>query len=301
MAITHDIAARLVQTLLSSRMVKVSDELRFAGQDLPAPVTIQIPTSVGPMRCDVYRPDPALAGEAPPVFVNFHGSGYVVRHPEQDDHICRHLAAEAGCVVLNIDYWTAPQHRFPTAPVQAYEACEWAVKHGAEHGWDGGRLAVGGHSAGGALATGVCRTAREHGVFAPLLQIIDYAPLDLAADPATKHARTRRPLISPRLSRVFTGTYLPDESRRRDPLASPGLATDLAGLPPALVITAEYDLLRDEGDAYAEALAAAGVPVVHRMVEGVDHFFTHNGPPETVRPVLDLMAEQLRAAFAAPA
>ncbi|MGW1024245.1 alpha/beta hydrolase [Streptomyces sp. NPDC002577] len=299
MAIRYDIAARLVQTL-SSRMVSVPDELRFAGQDLPSPVTVQIPTSAGSMRCDVYRPAPALAGEALPVFVNFHGSGYVIRHPEQDDHICRHLAAEAGCVVLNIDYWTAPQHRFPTAPVQAYEACEWAVKHGAEHGWDGGRLAVGGHSAGGALATGVCRTARERGTFTPLLQIIDYAPLDLAADPATKRARTRRPMISPLLSRIFTGTYVPDQSRRRDPLASPGLATDLAGLPPALVITAEYDSLRDEGDAYAEALAAAGVPVVHRMVEGVDHFFTHNGPPETVRATLDLMAEQLRAAFSAP-
>ncbi|MFE7300649.1 alpha/beta hydrolase [Streptomyces sp. NPDC057579] len=294
MAMRHDIAARLIQ--MSGRfLLNVPDELRFAGQDLPAPVTVQIPTSAGSVQCAIYRP--AATGETPPVFVNLHGGGYVWRRPEQDDHICRHLASEAGCVVLNIDYWTAPQHRFPTAPVQAYEVCEWAAKHGAEHGWDGERLAVGGHSAGGGLTAGVCRTARDRRTFTPLLQILDYPVLDQVSDPATKRARTRRPMISPPLSRIFTGAYVPDLARRRDPLASPGLATDLAGLPPALVITAEYDSLRDEGDAYAKALASAGVPVVHRMVKGVDHAFTHKGPTETVRTILDLMAEQLRAAF----
>jgi acetyl esterase len=298
MTLKNDIPARFIQ-LISGYLVKVPDELRFAGQDLPAPQPVQIPTSAGTIRCDIYRPAPT--GTTPPVFVNLHGSGYVMRHPEQDDHICRHLAAEAGCVVLNIDYWTAPQHRFPTAPTQAYEACEWAVKHGAEHGWDGTRLAVGGHSAGGALATGVCRTARDHGTFTPLLQIIDYAPLDIVTDPGTKHARTEHPVITPRTSRIFNAAYVPDQARRSDPLASPGRATDLAGLPPALVITAEYDLLRDEGDVYAAALAAAGVPVVHRVIEGADHFFTHKGPAPAARAALDLMAEQLRAAFSTKA
>ena len=108
-------------------MLKVRDELRFAGQDLPAPTSVQIPTSAGSIACAVYRP--VSTGSTPPVFVNIHGGGYVWRHPEQDDHICRYLAAMAGCVVLNIDYWTAPQHRFPIATVQAYEACEWAVEH----------------------------------------------------------------------------------------------------------------------------------------------------------------------------
>lgn len=144
----------------------------------------------------------------------------------------------------------------------------------------------------------MCRTARDRGTFTPLLQIIDYAPLDLVTDPVAKNIRTRRPVIPPRLARVFNAAYVPDPARRGEPLASPGLATVLAGLPPALVITAEYDFLRDEGDAYAAALAAAGVPVVHRMVEGVDHFFTHKGPRETVHSILDLMAEQLRRAFA---
>src|SRR5262245_18333545 len=129
--------------MISGNLVKVPDELRFEGQELPAPESVQIPTSAGAIRCDIYRP--ASADTAPPVFVNFHGGGYVMRLPEHDDHICRHLSATAGCVLLNVDYWTAPHHRFPTAPTQAYEACEWAVKHGAGHRWDGTRLAVGGH------------------------------------------------------------------------------------------------------------------------------------------------------------
>jgi acetyl esterase len=294
MAIQHDLAALLIQKV-GGRGLRVPDRLRFAGQELPPPKTLSVPTSEGPVRCTIYRP--VTADPAPPILVNFHGGGYVLRHHEQDDHICRHLAATAACVVLNVDYYTAPRHRFPVPAVQAYDVCEWAASEGAEHGWDGRRLAVGGHSAGGALAAGVCLTARDRGVFAPLLQIIDYAPLDLAKDPATKRARTSRPLISPPLARIFNGAYTPDPASRSDPLASPGLATDLKGLAPALVITAEYDRLRDEGDAYAEALAAAGVPVTHRMVEGVDHLFTHKGPVETVRATLDLMADELIKAF----
>lgn len=294
MALRHDLAALLFQAT-GHWALRVPGELRFAGQDLPAPGTLSVPTAAGPVRCAVYRP--TAGGRTPPIFINMHGGGYVWRRPEQDDHICRHLAATAACVVLNIDYDTAPRHRFPVPAVQAYDVCEWAARNGAEHGWDGLRLAVGGHSAGGALAAGVCRTARDRGVFAPLLQIIDYAPLNLAKDPAAKRARTSRPLISPPLARIFNEAYTPDPASRSDPLASPGLAADLEGLAPALVITAEYDRLRDEGDAYARALAAAGVPVTHRVVEGVDHLFTHKGPAETVRATLDLMAAQLRTAF----
>jgi acetyl esterase/lipase len=294
MARRHDLAALIIQTL-GTRMLRVPDRLRFSGQDLPTPAEIQIPTSAGGVPAWVYRP--GTSDPLPPVFVNFHGGGYVWRHPEQDDHICRHLAAEAECVVVNVDYATAPQHRYPTAPHQAYDACAWIAKEGRARGWDGSRLAVGGHSAGGGLAAGVCLTARDRSDFTPLLQIIDYAVLDQVADPATKVARTPRPLISPFLSRVFTGAYVPDAPRRREPLASPAYAGDLSGLAPTLLITAEFDTLRDEGDAYAAALAAAGVPVTHRVAEGVDHFYTHHGPTDVARAMLDLMAGQLRLAF----
>ena len=125
-----------------------------------------------------------------------------------------------------------------------------------------------------------------------------YPPLDLAQDPGEKHARTARPLITPWLARVFNFSYVPDPARRTDPLVSPLHATDLSGLPPALVVTTEYDLLRDEGDLYAARLAAAGVPVRHHVAPGVDHAFTHVAPVGPTREFLDLLVEEVTAAWA---
>jgi acetyl esterase len=200
-------------------------------------------------------------------------------------------------VVVNVDYAVAPRRTFPTAVTQAYDVTEWVAENGPAHGWDGSRLAVGGHSAGANLTAGVCRTARDRGTFTPRLQIIDSAPLDQLADPATKRSRIAKPLLSPQLMRIFTAAYAPDPADRADPLVSPGLADDLAGLPPALVITAENDRLRDEGDAYAKALADAGVPVTHRLFEGVDHYFTHTGPVPAGKEAIALMADALRSAL----
>ncbi|MGW0579494.1 alpha/beta hydrolase fold domain-containing protein, partial [Streptomyces sp. NPDC002920] len=122
---------------------------------------------------------------------------------------------------------------------------------------------------------------------------------DQVADPAAKQSPIAKPLLSPHLMRVFTAAYVPDPADRADPLASPGLVDDLAGLPPALVITAEHDRLRDEGDAYAKALDAAGVPVTHRVFEGVDHYFTHTGPVPSGKEAIELMASTLRTALGA--
>ena len=248
------------------------------------------------MTCTVYRP-PATTGALAPVYVNFHGGGFVVGRPQQDDHICRYIAATAGCVVINVDYAVAPQRQFPVPVTQAYDVTAWAAENGPAGGWDGSRLAVGGHSAGANLTAVVCRLARDRGTFAPRLQIIDSAPLDQLADPATKQSLIAKPLLTPQLMRIFTAAYVPDPADRADPLVSPGLADDLAGLPPALVITAENDRLRDEGDAYAKALDAAGVPVTHRVFEGVDHYFTHTGPVPAAKEAIDLMATTLRTAL----
>ncbi|SES43762.1 acetyl esterase [Streptomyces sp. yr375] len=218
------------------------------------------------------------------------------RH-EQDDHLCRYIAATAGCVVVNVDYAIAPQRPFPAALTQAYVVTAWVAENGPAHDWDGARLAVGGHSAGANLTATVCRTARDRGTFAPRLQIIDSAPLDMVSDPATKSSPIAKPLLTPHFIRVFTAAYVADPARRGDPLVSPGLADDLAGLPPALVITAENDRLRDEGDAYAKALAAAGVPVTHRVFAGADHYFTHTGPVPAGKEAIELMATTLRTAL----
>ncbi|MDH6520563.1 acetyl esterase [Streptomyces sp. SAI-135] len=287
--------ARGVQLLLGRVMSRVHKDLRFT--DIPAHTeTLRVETGAGTVTCTVYRP-PATADGPPPVYVNFHGGGFVVARAVQDDHICRRIAATAGCVVVNVDYAVAPQRPYPAPVTQAYDVTAWVAGNGAVGGWDGSRLAVGGHSAGANLAAAVCRLATERGAFSPRLQILDSAPLDQLADPASKRSLVAKPLLTPQLMRIFTAAYVPDPADRGHPLVSPALADDLAGLPPALVITAENDRLRDEGDGYAKALEAAGVPVTHRVFEGVDHYFTHTGPVAAGKEAIHLMATSLRNAL----
>ncbi|MCX4861980.1 alpha/beta hydrolase [Streptomyces canus] len=295
MSFSPRIQARGIQLLLGRVMSRVHKDLRFT--DVPARTeSLRVETGAGPVTCTVYRP-PATTDTPAPVYVNFHGGGFVVARPEQDDHICRYIAATAGCVVINVDYAVAPQRPFPTPVTQAYDVTAWVAENGAAGGWDGSRLAVGGHSAGANLTAAVCRLARERGTFTPRLQILDSAPLDQVADPATKRSLIAKPLLTPQLMRTFNAAYVPDPADRAKPLVSPALADDLAGLPPALVITAENDRLRDEGDAYAKALEAAGVPVTHRVFEGVDHYFTHTGPVPSGKEAIALMATALRDAL----
>lgn len=295
MPFSSRIQARGIQLLLGRVMARVHKELRFA--DVPKRTeALRVETGAGPVTCTVYRP-PATTAALAPVYVNFHGGGFVVGRPEQDDHICRYIAATAGCVVINVDYAVAPQRPYPVPVTQAYDVTAWIADNGPANDWDGSRLAVGGHSAGANLTAAVCRLARDRGTFTPRLQIIDSAPLDQLADPATKQSLIAKPLLSPQLMRVFTDAYVPDPVDRAHPLVSPGLADDLAGLPPALVITAENDRLRDEGDAYAKALEAAGVPVTHRVFEGVDHYFTHTGPVPAAKEAIELMVTTLRTAL----
>ncbi|MFG2962225.1 alpha/beta hydrolase [Streptomyces sp. NPDC048288] len=289
------IQARGIQLLLGRVMSRVHKDLRF-GEIPKRTEVLRVETGAGPVACTVYRP-PATAEAPAPVYVNFHGGGFVVARPEQDDHICRYIAAKAGCVVVNVDYAVAPQQPYPTAVTQAYDVTAWIVENGAAHDWDGSRLAVGGHSAGANLAAAVCRTARDRGGFTPLLQILDSAPLDQVADPATKRSPIAKPLLTPQLMRIFTAAYVPDPADRAHPLVSPGLADDLAALPPALVVAGEHDRLRDEGEAYAKALEAAGVPVTLRVFPGVDHYFTHTGPVPAGKEAVELMAASLRTAL----
>jgi acetyl esterase len=272
----------------------------FAAHVAP-PAAVVVPTDAGPVTVHVYRPpaDAPRAGSTPPVYVNLHGGGFVVRYPEFDAHLCRVIAAETGCVVVNVDYDVAPKRPYPVATRQAYAVACWAATTGArEHGWDGARLAIGGQSAGGNLAAAACLRARDEGGFDAALQVLVYPPLDIAQDPGAKRARTAKPLISPGLARAFNVTYVADPARRTDPLVSPVHATDLAGLPPALVVTADHDLLRDEGDLYAERLATAGVPVRHYVAPGVDHAFTHVEPTGPTRDFLDVVVAEVGAAWA---
>jgi acetyl esterase len=292
---TH-LRAHAIQRLAGHLMTRAIPALRL--HDVPRRThTLHVQTRRGTVRCTVYSPPDGVAGP-PPIYVNLHGGGFIIRRPEADDHICRYLAATVGCVVVNVDYDVAPQRPFPVAATQAYDVVQWLADHGAEQGWDGTRLAVGGQSAGGNLAAGVAIAARDCGTPALALQVLLYPPLDLTVDPGQKHARTDKPLLTPGLGRIFDAAYVPDRGKRADPLVSPLRVGDLAGVARALVVTAELDLLRDEADAYAAALADAGVPVSHHVVEGADHAFTHRGPAEAAMDAFAVVSDALRAAFA---
>ncbi|MPY61177.1 alpha/beta hydrolase fold domain-containing protein [Streptomyces spongiae] len=258
---------------------------------------LTIPTSVAPAPAVAHLPD-SPKGVLPPVHVNFHGGGYVMPGAEMDDALCRCLAAEAGVVVINVDYVVAPQHPFPAPTRQAYEVVRWVAEHGAEHGWDGDRLTVGGQSAGGGLAAAVARQALEEGGPSIALQVLHYPPLDLATNARDKRAAIARPMLRPWMADVFDSAYVPDPRRRSDRLVSPANTadtTDLTGIAPALVITAEYDLLRAEGRRYAERLAKAGALAEHHDVPKVDHGYDLQDA-EAARPVYALIADHVRRA-----
>jgi len=262
---------------------------------------IPLPAHAPVSELMLYRPSGGVG--VPGVFVNLHGGGFVIGDWESDDPFCRLLADSAGCAVVNLDYVLAPEHKFPAAVEQTYALLVWLAEHGSAVGVDGSRLAVGGHSAGGNLSAAACLLAKERGGPALRGQIIDYAPLDLATRPSEKDTGVVE--LPPEIADVDTETgarfnawYLAAPEDAASPLASPALAEDLAGLPPALVITAEKDLLRGEGDRYAERLAAAGVETEHVVFEGCFHAFTHFGPEDPAAAAWHRMAAFLARVLA---
>lgn len=282
--------ARLIQL---GRGPKVPDAVSFP--QIPGRTkTLTIPTGQGDAPCTVYYP-PQELDFTPPVYVNFHGGGFVLGHPEMDDALCRYLAANAPAVVVNVDYLLAPQHPWPAPPKQAYDVVRWVAEHGAEHGWDGARLGVGGQSAGGAHAAAVARQAWEAGAPRIGLQVLTYAPFDL--ETRDKRALAARSVVPPRFVPILQGAYLPNAADRTHPLASPlhgSNSDDLRGIAPALVITCELDLLRDEGVRYASKLRNSGALLEHREYDGVDHAFNIlTDDTELTRDLYDLIAHHV--------
>jgi acetyl esterase len=207
------------------------------------------------LRVRVYVPD----GEPPfPVVVYFHGGGWVTGDLEMHDATCRRLAHRAQCAVVNVDYRLAPEHQFPAAFEDAYRATVWARVHASEFSADGNRLAVAGSSAGGNLAAAVALRARDEGGPPIALQALIYPVTDASMDSDSMRDLGVGYLLERRLMQWYWSQYLQDEAQRRNPWASPMAADSLAGLPPALVITAELDPLRDEGEAFAQRLEDDG-------------------------------------------
>ena len=232
------------------------------------------PGPAGPIPVRHYRP---TADDAP-LLVYYHGGGWVIGDLDSHDGVCRRICADVGVHVVSVDYRLAPEHPAPAAVDDAYAAFRWALDHGAELGARPGVVAVGGDSAGGNLAAVVSRLGRDDGV-PPVLQLLLYPVTDLRGGTASRKLFADGFFLSAADMEAFERHYLSKSALDlTDPLVSPALAADLSGLPTALVVTAGFDVLRDEGDAYAAAMADAGVVVDLRRMNSLIHGFTGFAP-----------------------
>lgn len=263
-------------------------------------LTIAGPGGALPLR--IYTPRALDAGGRLPIVVHFHGAGWVGGDLDTHDAIARYYARHADAVVVAVDYRLAPEHRFPAAVDDAYAAVEWAATQGADIQGDASRLAVTGDSAGGTLAAVVCQLARERGAPAIAFQALLYPPTDLdskAAYPSCATFGNGDYFLSTDDMEWFRQHYLSDPAREsKDPRVSPIAQQDLRGLPPALIVTAGYDPLRDEARAYADRLTAAGVAVEYRCFEDTVHAFVSFAAliPAGLE-ALALVASRMRAAL----
>jgi acetyl esterase len=239
------------------------DDLEIDGPAGPVPVRIYTPPGDGPWGALVW----------------FHGGGFVIGDLETHDHVCRELTNRAGCAVVSVDYRLAPEHPYPAAVDDCWRALGWVVESGAAHGIDPGRIAVGGDSAGGNLAAVIARRARDAGGPELRLQLLVYPVTDLrpAADWASRRENAVGYVLTSEHMDFFHDCYVGADGGA-EPDASPILADDLSGLPPAHVVLAGFDPLHDEGLAYAERLQAAGVPVTIDDEAGAVHIFFQLGP-----------------------
>jgi acetyl esterase len=254
----------------------------------------------GPIPLRYYRPAGADKKEPLPVLVFYHGGGWVIGDLDTHDVVCRTLANNAGCAVVSVDYRMGPEHKFPTAVEDAYAALLWVVEEAKHLRVDGARVAVGGDSAGGNLAAVVALMAREAGAPALAFQLLIYPATNMVME-TESHRRFGEGHLLTRTSMTwFQLMYLNGAEDQKDWRASPLKAASLANLPPALVIVAGNDPLRDEGEAYAKALHAAGNRVTFREFPGSIHgFITMGKVLPQANEALAEMGEALQRAFTA--
>ncbi len=258
----------------------------------------QIPGPAGDVPIRIYR-SWATEGAPAPALMYFHGGGHVVGSLDTHDSVARNLCAVAHCVVVAVDYRLAPEHKFPAAPEDCFAATQWVADNAADLGIDPARIAVGGDSAGGNLAAVVALMARDAGGPALCYQLLVYPVADYAMDtPSYEKWAEGAGILTAAGMAWYRDCYLASEADRMDWRAAPLRAADHSGLPPALVITAECDVLHDESVAYAQALRDAGVAVEHRNYPGMMHGFF------SLAPVIDdggaaqtFAGKHLRAVF----
>jgi acetyl esterase/lipase len=272
-----DLAADLEAGLVALEPVARIENRTIPGPDGEIPIRIYTPHGDGPFPSVVY----------------FHGGGWVIGNLDTHDSHCRSIANGAGCVVVAVDYRLAPEHKFPAAPGDCYAATCWAAAHAVELNTDRARLALAGDSAGGNLAAVVALLARERGGPAIAFQLLVYPITDLRMQTASYTDNADAPMLTRDDMNWFCGHYIRRDEDLVNPLVSPLLALDLSGLAPALIVTAEYDPLRDEGEMHGERLRVVGVAATVRRYDGLAHGFL--GYDLMVERAKDAKAETIAA------
>lgn len=282
---------------VEARRQSLAKLMQFARAEAPD-VTTSDGMLTGPGGELPYRLySPASAGELAPAFVFFHGGGLVAGSIATHDRIAAALAHTTGCRLVSVDYRLAPEHRFPAAVDDAIAATEWVAREAASLGIDAGRLVIGGDSAGATLAAVVCQAAAQTAGLSIAAQCLICPVLDFEETSPSRKEFAEGHLIDRITIEADLADYLPGDVDAADPRVSPLRATRLTGLPPAIIHTAEYDPMRDEGNAYARKLLAAGVAVEHVCHDGMVHNFHAIGAilPQA-QLVLSQIGEQVRRA-----
>lgn len=265
----------------------------------PEPVAgirdLTVPGPAGELPVRLYTPE----GKAPfPLIVYFHGGGWIRGNVEVSDKPCRALANASRCIIASVEYRLAPESKFPVAVEDCYASTRWLATHAGELGADPGRVAVGGDSAGGNLAAAVALMARDRGGPELVYQLLIYPATDAGGEYPSRRENADGYFLTTRAMEWYWKHYLAGEADAVHPYASPMKTGDLSGLPPALVVTCEFDPLRDEGEAYARRLAQAGVVVRVSRYEGMIHgFLWMGGVVDRTRDLLDEAGRELRAAI----
>ena len=288
---------------LSIEVARAQYEARIALMAPPAEIASRreqiIDGPGGPLRIRIYTPH----GAGPfPLLVFLHGSGFVLCSLDTHDGMCRNLCAGAACVVASVDYRLAPEHKFPAAIEDCLHATRWAAAHAADLGADASRIVVGGDSAGGNLAAVTALRLREEGGAALCGQLLLYPVTDYHTPGTPSYDENAEGYgLTRDTMKWFWDHYLSDPSEGAHPHASPLRAPDLSGLPSALIVTAQYDPLRDEGEFYAGKLRAAGVPTTLIRYDGVNHgFMFWVGVVDQAGAAMNEACAWLRGIFASP-
>lgn len=287
-------------TLVPTEARRLYRERRAYAQ--PAPITMAEVRDLsasgphGPIGLRLYRPE--TAPSPAPALVYYHGGGWVIGDLDTHDVLCRELAHRAGCAVVAVDYRLAPEHRFPAAVDDCLAATRWVHAQASALGLDGSRLALGGDSAGGNLAAVTAIALRDGGGPQARLQVLIYPGTDMRAVAPSHTVNGQGYMLTADSIAYFRGHYMPGEAQWPDWRASPLLHPDLSRLPPALVVTAGYDPLRDEGLQYADKLSQAGVPTQYVCFERQIHgFITMGRVIDEANTAVALCAQMLQRAL----